>query len=238
MRIVLVVLLLILVFLVTAGIVAWHFWGVWGVLGFFGLLVLFFYGLKALGARLVVRLLTAPFRLKGKVLRGAKVTVHAVTPAGRPDRADDFEEEHAEADLAVMFEDPAEREEFRLEMRQEQEESLREDERRHWWKVDLTIAPRQVEEGPFTHWEPGELLLADPRRRPRLDFDDDDLIGEVYDYEVWDEQSRGFVEDEFAKHAGELRLRLHVGVEPGRDRFALQYYLEQFGDVRLPADRA
>ena len=106
-----------------------------------------------------------------------------------------------------------------------------------WYHVHLTITP-QGQSAPFSHWEPGELVLVSPSARPGaehlLDDDaDDDEVGENEELRIWDVQE--WQEDEEGKYAGAQRLRLLVGLQPEVREFRLRYYFEILGEVRVTA---
>jgi hypothetical protein len=213
--------LLFLVLLVVLAVVATALWGVWGLLGFIGFFFLGVIVLWKVGGKLLKKAFTAPFAAKGAVLKDASVTVHSVTPAAAPLPAPPDEEDE-EADGQDEDADTPE---------YAPERDL------VWYHVDLTITP-QGQSAPFSHWEPGELVLVSPSAKPGaehlMDDDaDDDEIGEIEDLRIWDGEE--WREDEDGKYAGSQRLRLHVGVGPEVREFRLRYYFEIIGDVRVPA---
>ena len=123
MRLLLIGLLILLALIMIMGVVAWSLGGVWGLLGAFVVLIFVVVILKQVAGKLVTMAFTAPFKMKGKVLRAAVVTVHSVTPTGKPNRS--VADEHEEAD-AEMFDSPEEAEEYQREIveeRREQEEA-------------------------------------------------------------------------------------------------------------------
>lgn len=162
------------------------------------------------GPLLVKRALKAlfmmPFKAKGAVLRGASAVVHSVEPAAAPVREEGDEDDEDD---------------------EEEPEGARD-----YFYVDVTVAPRPAE-GPFSHWEPGELVLVRPGAKAIPDDEDDGEVGSVGEVLVWDGES--FAEDDPGKYQGEQRLRLHVAVVPGTRRAQFRYYFEIFGDVELPA---
>jgi hypothetical protein len=212
---------LVLVLLVVLAVVATALWGVWGLLGFIGFFFLGVVLLWKVGGKLVKKAFTAPFAAKGAVLRDASVSVHSVTPAAAPLPAPPDEEDEDADEL----EDDADTPEY------EPERDL------VWYHVDLTITP-QGQSAPFSHWEPGELVLVSPSAKPGAeslmdDDSDEDDFGEIEEVRIWDGQE--WQEDEECKYAGAQRLRLHVGLRPEAREFRLRYYFEIIGDVRVPA---
>lgn len=92
--------------------------------------------LKLLGGRILEAVFKAPFKVKGKTLRGATAVVHSVEPAAPPAASED---EDPEPDAG--------------------------DGEGSWFTIDVTIQP-VPNDGPFPVWEPGELVLAPPDARP------------------------------------------------------------------------
>ncbi|MFC1707170.1 hypothetical protein ACFL59_10200 [Planctomycetota bacterium] len=162
------------------------------------------------------RLFLAPFRLKGAVLKGAELEVHAITPAEPPKREPPEEDADSEAD------DDAEEEEGLVEPEDDTE--------RTWYLMECTITPSEPT-GQFTRWEPDELLLVDFDRVVNEDTDLDDDSCRVSEVKVL---GPGDIDEEHAKFEGPLRLSLHLGTKAGAKRLKVQYYFETFGDVQLP----
>ncbi len=79
------------------------------------------------------RLLKAPFRAKGAVLRGATVRVHSAERTEAPAVGSSGEDEAGAADRGP----------------------------REHYRIEVTITPRPAE-GPFRLWAPGELVLVGP----------------------------------------------------------------------------
>lgn len=71
----------------------------------------------------------APFRMKGKVLSGATVTMHEIKTIEATQISDESEDEDKTSDSQF-----------------------------NWYLIDVTITPQPVSTG-FRHWEPGELSL-------------------------------------------------------------------------------
>ena len=102
----------------------------WALLAAFAAAVL---AVPALFRWALPRLLKAPFRAKGAVLRGAAVRVHSVERTEAPAAGSPGEDE---AGAAAR-------------------------EPREHYRIEVTITPRAAE-GPFTLWAPGELVLVGP----------------------------------------------------------------------------
>lgn len=167
-----------------------------------GWFVLVFLVKKLMGA-LFMRLFTTPFRMKGKALAGATCTVHGHEWAEKP--ANDEGEEEDEGGNGA----PA--------------RPLR-----YVW-LDVTITPQPRTSG-FTHWEPGELMLAPLSMRYKGLDDMDNCFG-VRDIKlVVDGQIQ---EEEGMKYHGPLRIRLLAGVPEDESTFKFVYYFEQFGEIHL-----
>jgi len=149
--------------------------------------------------RSFTRLLLSIFSLKSRVLRGAKLVVHSVTPVAAP------------AEREVHDEEP-----------------------RDYVDVELTITPKNSEEGRV--WEPSELILLSKKIRSLAQLEDGDYeVGTVYEVKVWD--GKEFCPDDPGKYPGEQRLKLTFEVKPGSSRAWLHYYAETIGVVELPVNR-
>jgi len=232
MRLLVIGLLILLALIMIVGVVAWSVGGVWGLLGAFVILIFLVVILKQVAGKLAMIAFTAPFKMKGKVLRAAVVTVHSVTPAEKPNRCVANEEEPD----PEMFDSSDEADEYQREMGQEGREREEADSRRRWFLLDVTITPQEVTGEGFTHWEPGELAIVSPGSQPTKTFgpdDEEEAIGEVFDVSIWHPERQEFCEDDMCKYHGPRRLRMHVGVDPGHERLSFRYYFEQFGDVKL-----
>ena len=143
----------------------------------------------------LARLLKAPFKAKGAVLRGAHAEIHSIERI-EPPRADG----------------PA-------------------DEPREYYRLAVTITPH-TPAGPFTLWEPGELLIVRAGTRPG-EPDDDESAGDVSQIEV--EHDGQLHPDEGMKYPGPQRLRMTIAMKPGQRALRFRYYFEVFGTIELPA---
>ena len=233
MRKLIVGLLVVLALMMVATVAAYNTWGVWGLVGLFAVCIVGLFALKALARRIITSLFLAPFKMKGKVLRGATIDVHDVKVAEPPEVQSDEEELLDDED----FDTPEEAEEYRKELEEEFQEAATSRARRQWFFVDMTITPQEQPENGFQHWEPEELTLVDPSSEPLESFNDggeDDEVGEIAEVMIWDSEQETFNADEQCKYAGPQRLRFRLGVDPGNSQIALRYYFEQFGDLQLP----
>ena len=164
----------------------------WAVLVLCGAIVLSVPTLLKWG---LVRLLKAPFKAKGAVLRGAHAEIHSIERIEPP-----------QANGTV-------------------------DEPREYYRLAVTITPH-TPAGPFTLWEPGELMIVAADTRSG-EPDDDESAGDVSQVEV--EHDGQFHADEGMKYPGPQRLRLIVAVKPGQRTLRFRYYFEVFGTIELPA---
>lgn len=99
-------------------------------------------------------------------------------------------------------------------------------------RFEIAIAPAGSP-GPFSHWEPGELVFT----RPGTGVEDEDH--EAADVRKLEILADGvFREDEGEKVEGPLELRLTVGVHEGVSKATLRYYFEELGVVDFGAPRA
>lgn len=156
--------------------------------------------LKVLGGRILAGLFRAPFKAKGAALRGAEAVVH-----------------HIEAASAPPIEEVDE--ELRRELEAERAGCS------YYW-IDATITPKNAD-SKFTHWEPGELVVASPI----ANMDTDELT-QVETVEVF--KDGAFVPDDDFKYEGSRRLRLLVAVKPPAGPMCFHYYFEKFGQFQLP----
>ncbi len=118
-----------------------------------GIVVAYFILKWAVG-KAVIKLFTAPFKMKAQALAGATVHVHSVTSVAKPDP-----ELIANAD-----DDASDGPELR------------------YVTIDVTVQPQERTEG-FTHWEPGELALAPASMRVK-GMDDIDQCFSVLNVKV------------------------------------------------------
>jgi hypothetical protein len=185
---------------------AYSMWGVAGVIGIpVGIVVLVFAG-KMLGGWLVQRAFMIPFAAKGKVLRGAMLEVHSVTPCEVPRNASDDDDEDSQLPAKL----------------------------KSWYWIDATITPKPTG-GPFRLWEAGEIQVVPEKTRPGMPKDDADEWG-IHSLRIWDAEQDRWQKDEAYKYPGPQRLKMQVGVPPSVRRAKLRYYFEIFGKVHLPQE--
>ncbi len=149
-----------------------------------------------------------PFKMKGAVLHGARLTIHAIEPSERPTCSYDDGEEAYEDDAAL----------------------------RVYYRLDITIAPTATSTS-MTYWEPGELILIPDTVKPNAEiWAELEEAGYVETVEVFDGEQ--FVPDEDYKYEGTQRLRLLMSVQADCRRARLQYYFEDIGGLDLPIPTA
>jgi tetratricopeptide (TPR) repeat protein len=176
-----------------------------------GIIVAYF-ALKFLIGAAFLKLFSAPFKMKGKALAGATCTMHGFEWTEKPVHEHD-DEGDSDEDYGEDFEDDDDEPEVPL---------------RYVW-LDVTITPQERSEG-FTHWEPGELMLAPAD----LKFNGLDNLESCYgaeDVRLANEQ--GDMDDEDGKYAGPQRIKLLFGIPKDKSNFTLAYYFEQFGSIQL-----
>ena len=224
-----IVLVLLFVAGAIAGLLAAFGWP--GLLGLIVVIPAALWAFKVLLAHQCTRLVTTPFRMKGAVLRGAEATVHTVTPAPPPsvDIYTDTEESLADTDIV----DTLEADEIAAEREEYVSQHLAADARRAWYYVDVTIRP--VPPSPdakgFLSWDPMDLTLTHPDAKPESIEDGDDDLCVIPEVQI---QRDGQWEQLDDNCAGDQRIRLHVGVEPGHRQLRFRYYFEIFGTLTLP----
>lgn len=196
-----------------------------------GLLLLagLWFGAKRMVHRALTGAFTGLFDQKSKVLRDAAVNINSFSPAPHARSEGEFDD----VDMAQWLD----AEELAVEQARHAA-AVAADARRVWWYVDVSITPRPVA-GPFTLWEPGELILGAPGVDPRRAMDGMDDDGDpgpapavVHGVKVW--EGGRFRTDRVGKYGGPQRLRLHVGVLPEVARRQLRYYFESLGEIQFP----
>lgn len=165
------------------------------------------------------RLIEAPFRAKGAVLRDAVAKVHKIEPAEPPSRsANEFEADDTDDEDE---DDEEDREELPAD--------------HTYFTVDVTITP-QAEGTKFSHWEPLELAIV-PGDAPPANKDDDGEESQAVLHRIEVHDGNEFVEDEGMKYPGAQRLRMLVGVPPALRLAKFRYYFEDFGSLEFPRRR-
>ena len=210
--------LLALALLAAAVVLATRWLPWWAIVA--GLVLLAVIG-KLLIGRLFKKLLLAPFRAKGAVLRGATATVHGVSAAEAPTKKSPVAESDAD-------------ESSDQESDEDESKPGKSEAPRLHYLLEVTITPGQTD-GPFGHWEPGEIVLVRPESvlRPESDeADDSDDSCEVGGIQVHEDGA--WKDDDGMKFAGPQKLRMHLAVQPGARQLKFRYYFEEFGLVQLP----
>ena len=100
---------------------------------------------------------------------------------------------------------------------------------RKFVSLDVTITPKP-NDGQFTYWEPGELMIANVGQRIRKP-DDLDHCDQVHDIKIY--RDGQWKEDEEGKYAGPLRLKLLASVPHDAADVKFVYYFEGFGPFSL-----
>jgi hypothetical protein len=144
------------------------------------------------------------FKMKGSVLRGARVVVHSLEPAEPPPAREDSPAPGAG-----------------------QGETAPEAGARVYYRLEVTIKPTRWGVG-FKLWVPGDLRLVSPDSGW---MDEDDCCA-IETLEVM--HGGGYGPEDEMRYGGAQRLRLLLAVRPGTRRLAFQYYTEKFGDIALP----
>lgn len=175
------------------------------------LIVILLFGLRFGAGYLFKQLMAMPFKAKGKVLAGATANVHGIRKVRPPIRTLD----------PAAANDPEEA--------QYLEDEQKDDQRFHWYLMEITIIPNE-NNGQFTFWEPGELLFVDMAAKPH-DLEST-VESKMDDYRIFMDGT--FQKDDIGKHQGAQRIKFHVGLPPSLTRFQLRYYFELFGQIALP----
>jgi hypothetical protein len=241
---------LILLLLLVIVVLAIRYLPWWALILIPTVIFLLFYFLRG---RLVTAVFSIPFRMKGKVLRGATATVHSIRAIPKPTTEDDLDsvdsDEHGN-ELSEVYE---------------------------YYELDVTIRPK-LNKGPFHFWDPDELLLTVPgysigsnddnvcsileckvipcevlqaerrvllestsQNMPPATTDDHDGQQEAFgnnedtETEVSQPDAENDEADDFGgKYFGPLRLKIQLGLQPGIKQLVFNYYFEKFGSVMIP----
>jgi len=171
---------------------------------FGGGLIAAYFLIKFAARRAVHKLFSLPFKMKGKALAGATAELHGFQWTTKPATTAYAHEEEEDAKPSAPL--------------------------RYVW-IDVTITPPVRTQG-FTHWEPGELMLAPAKSKIR-GLDDMDKCFGIEDVKfVQDGQE---TDDEGAKVRGPYRLKILAGVPEHETVFKFMYYGECFGELILSA---
>lgn len=167
-----------------------------------GIIVAYFLIKFALG-KAFVALFSVPFKMKGKALEGATAELHGIQWTEKPNDAggDEDEDESAKSKRPL----------------------------RYAW-LDVTITP-QVRTRGFTHWEPGELMVAPSNVKLRK-LDDMDRCFRIHDVKiVTDGREAG---DEGFKLRGPARLKLLAEFPDSANALKFFYCGYSFGELPIP----
>jgi hypothetical protein len=151
--------------------------------------------------RLFVKLFSIPFKMKGKPLDGADVTYHGHAWTAAPKKSEGEDDEEDTKPKKPL---------------------------RYAW-LDITITPKPRTQG-FTHWEPGEIMVA-PKSVKVRGLDDMDKCYGIHEVRIIEDGKE--MQDEGYKLAGPRRIRCLVGVPEGETDFRFFYYGYAFGNVKL-----
>jgi hypothetical protein len=151
------------------------------------------------------------FEVKSKVLRNAKVEVHAVDLTDAPaDWSDhEFDEDNDPDDPPPDL---------------------------NWYRIDATIIPDPASAGGMTHWDLSDLTLVEasafvPSGITEMTADEGDGFIPSETVLVIDGAE---VEPDGPKLLGTQRLRMVVGLPESWREAKFRYYFESFGRIRLP----
>lgn len=174
-------------------------------------------------------LFSIPFRMKGKVLRNAAVTVHSVQPVTKPELLERAEQEQsARAFGKHEASDGESVEEF-------EDEPVKPIVWPRYYEMEVTITPKSPT-GSFRLWAPHDLQLIPPRANPMNDAGDACEILNVKVHppaDLTSEETAKF--EEGSKFFGPLRLTILVGVASEIKTLAFHYYFRKFGKVEFPS---
>src|SRR4051812_15163011 len=169
-----------------------HFFGWKGLIAFpFILILLVWLGKKGIGY-LFRRFALSLFSMKSRVLRGAALTVHSITPVPRP-RLPEPESETLEDAEKTGGTNPLAAQEASGPAPQQSEEA---EEPREYFEVDMTISPKN--DNGQSVWEPAEFILTSEPISSLMQLEDGGKeVGNTELLEIWD--GSAFVEDDPGK---------------------------------------
>lgn len=230
LRIIVIVLVL---FIAVAGglaVLLYQNYGWQGLVAFPFIVLGMLWAAKFIIGRLIRKVVMGLFGMKGGALRDAKVEIHSVTPVAPPPQDDtveagpgsDSESDAADGAVAVT-ESPA-------------TDDGEPEPPREYFRVELSVTPRQQANQKFTHWEPSEFILASRKIKSLGDLAEDEGDsdhGHVQRVRIWD--GTQFGPDESGKYVGPQRLEIIFAVTPGTQRAYLHYYGVPLGEIQFPA---
>lgn len=162
------------------------------------------FGLKILFGAALKSLFSIPFKMKGKALAGATAELHGFQWAEKPKDADAGDDEDEPRNVKEPL--------------------------RYAW-LDVTITPQPRSSG-FTHWEPGEIMIAPGTLKVRK-LDDMDKCFRVYDIKIVGEDGQE-QEDEGYKFHGPQHLKMLAEFPESAKSLKFFYYGYGFGDLPVP----
>ena len=158
--------------------------------------------------------------MKSRVLRGASMKLHSVTPVAKPEYKPEIEDEQDSVEAST--EDATEEE---ADLPAEPEEP------REYFAVDVTISPKDGATDAV--WEASEFILVSERISSLAELEDDKKeLGTIEQVKVWTGSEWG--PDDQGKYPGEQRLLLTFAVKPNTSTAWLNYYNEPIGTMELP----
>lgn len=200
----LIAVILILAIIIAALVVGWIWYGWWGLLGVAVSGFVLLWLATEIGPRILDRVL----------VETVQITVHSVQFAEEPDAVPemlrqfdgwirDFNEESETDGYQIEVDEFLTHNEERLDLAR--------------YYVEITVAP--PEDKPDAKWSPHSIGL-----KP---LDSDDLTCfELYDVQRWNAESgeyQPFLDHECENVTGELRLRLHVKLDPKMRTYQFDY---------------
>jgi hypothetical protein len=159
--------------------------------------------------------LTSMVDRQGKVLQNASVQFHTVNPAEPPREMTDHDEEYEDID-----------EETARDLRQA---AITKD----WYKIEMTIFPNPDVEEHTQPWSPEALTFVPYESSPPKNLlrVDEEYLENIIHFEKLKVLSDKPHDEGIT---GPQRLRVLVGFPKDMRDFALRYFNEQFGRLRLP----
>ncbi len=182
-----------------------------GILGLVAVIGGVLWALYRYGDHLFTWLLFRGLAAQGKVLRGAEVTVHSITPAPEPEK----DAEDLEFDRAVEAAGAVDGPEYR------------------YFYLEVTITPRPGKSDAQSEpWHPSMLMLTEAGRK-NVELMEVDGAGFVSDGWVLRGLKRVPYEDQECH--GPARLVLHITIRADCGRLQFLYMQEVFGAIAIPA---
>ena len=157
-----------------------------------------------LGKRWIKNIFLGAFKAKSAVLAGASARMISIMPAEPP--KPDFGEDD------------------------EDNEPFEVDWPHRWFHLDFEIQVAESTPTPMGFWDPSELSIVSEDAKPGdVLAEEDNEVGCVAGVEIFEHGAWRSLEE---KVAGSQRIRLHVALKNGVDRFRLRYYFEILKNAR------